>query len=187
MNSLQGSNLLQDLYSYQNGPAASPQGFQSPTMSGDGFNWYGGSPLIPEGGPYNQMAQDMAGPSYAPAGSNYYSMPAQQFAPAVGGAGKGAIGSPIAQQPVQSAPSVGGKGGTAKGALGFALMQPAAQSVAQGAPAASAATVQPAGPAPMMQGPTPYVAPSAAPAMSPASAALPFLRGGAMGLRSMRY
>ena len=55
-------------------------GWSSPSMTGDGFSWYGGQAPIPEGGTYNQMAQMMAGPSYSPAGSNWYSMAPGQTA-----------------------------------------------------------------------------------------------------------
>lgn len=77
-------------------------GWQSPSMTGDGFSWYGGQAPIPEGGTYNQMAQMMAGPSYAPAGSNWTSLtPGQSanFGGASGGkggsssGGKGSLGS----------------------------------------------------------------------------------------------
>ena len=76
-------------------------GWSSPSMTGDGFSWYGGQAPIPQGGMYNQMAQMMGGPSYAPAGSNWYSMPPTQavnFGPYGGSGGKG------------SSPSYGGKG-----------------------------------------------------------------------------
>ena len=91
----------------------------SPTMSGNGFQWYGGQPLIPEGGTYNQMAQDMAGPSYAPQGSNFYS----GLAGALGGTPGGAKGaSPGAAK--GASPGMGAKGASpgmgAKGASPFA-------------------------------------------------------------------
>ena len=60
-------------------PGASGQG--NPTMNGYGFNWYGGQPMTPEGGYYNQMAQMMAGPSYAQQGTNWYSGNSSQAAP----------------------------------------------------------------------------------------------------------
>ena len=78
-------------------------GWSSPSMTGDGFSWYGGLAPIPEGGAYNQMAQMMAGPSYAPAGSNWYSMPPTQavnYGP-YGSSPYGGKG---------SSPSYGGKG-----------------------------------------------------------------------------
>ena len=77
-------------------------GWSSPSMTGDVFSWYGGQAPIPQGGMYNQMAQMMGGPSYAPAGSNWYSMPPGQtanFGPYGSSGGKGA------------SPSYGGKGG----------------------------------------------------------------------------
>lgn len=79
----------------------SVSGWGSPSMTGDGFSWYGGQAPLPEGGAYNQMAQMMAGPSYSPAGSNWYSMApgmTANFGPYAGG-GKG------------SSPYGGGKGG----------------------------------------------------------------------------
>lgn len=90
-------DLLENLYGGGQ-PSASNQG--SPTMGGYGFNWYGGQPTTPEGGYYNQMAQMMAGPSYAPQGSNYYSGGSPVSSP---GAGKGAA-------PEVSTPSIGAKG-----------------------------------------------------------------------------
>lgn len=83
----------------------SVSGWGSPSMTGDGFSWYGGQAPIPEGGMYNQMAQMMGGPSYAPAGSNWYSMPPGQtanFGPY--GSGYGGKGGS------SSSPSYGGKG-----------------------------------------------------------------------------
>ena len=68
-------------------PAA--HGLGTPTMQGDGFSWYGGQPTVPEGGQYNQMAQMMAGPSYAPPGANFYS---GLHSPAMGGKGASPIG-----------------------------------------------------------------------------------------------
>ena len=77
-------------------------GWSSPSMTGDGYSWYGGQAPIPQGGMYNQMAQMMGGPSYAPAGSNWYSMPPGQtanFGPyGMGYGGKG------------GSPGYGGKG-----------------------------------------------------------------------------
>ena len=73
----------------------SVSGWSSPSMTGDGFSWYGGQAPIPQGGMYNQMAQMMAGPSYSPAGSNWYSMAPGQtanFGP-YGSTGYGAKGS----------------------------------------------------------------------------------------------
>lgn len=91
-------DLLENLYGGGK-PSASNQG--SPTMSGYGYNWYGGQPTTPEGGYYNQMAQMMAGPSYAPQGSNYYSGASPVSSPA--SSAKGAT-------PEVSTPSVGAKG-----------------------------------------------------------------------------
>lgn len=93
---------MSQLLQYLDSGMPTQDGFASPSMSGYGFNWYGGQPQIPQGGYYNQMAQSMAGPSYAPVGSNWYSG---------GGSApsgiKGAIGSP---EP--TTPSLGGKGTT---------------------------------------------------------------------------
>ncbi len=93
----QGSNTLPMNYS--------APGWQQPSMSGDGFGWYGGQAQIPEGGMYNQMAQMMAGPSYAPPGSNWYSLPGGVSSNMGMGGGKG--GSPYGMG--------GGKGGSPYG------------------------------------------------------------------------
>lgn len=42
-----------------------------PSMQGYGYSYYGGQAPAPQGGYYNQMAQAMAGPSYAPAGTSW--------------------------------------------------------------------------------------------------------------------
>ena len=100
-----GTSLAQDLGGMGLGSTQMPaaDGFASPTMSGYGYNWYGGQPLIPEGGYYNQMAQNMAGPSYAPQGANFYS--GNGSGPT---ASKGAspilVGAPTQAPPAQSSP-----------------------------------------------------------------------------------
>lgn len=67
-------------------------------MSGYGFNWGGGTPQTPQGGYYNQMAQAMAGPSYAG--------PTPTASPSVGG--KGALPEPGTASP--QTPIYGAKG-----------------------------------------------------------------------------
>ena len=77
----------------------SNKGYSSPSMTGYGYGYYGGMAPIPEGGYYNQMAQAMAGPNYAPVGSSWETLaPGQSWnSPASGYTG--------------SAGSKGGKGG----------------------------------------------------------------------------
>lgn len=103
-------NLLSSLGLGPTNTSPGQGGQGSPSMQGYGFNWYGGQPQTPEGGYYNRMAQAMAGPSYAPTGSNWYTGGAPQQYPGNGVSapsygGKGGM-------PQQSAPSVGGKGST---------------------------------------------------------------------------
>lgn len=77
-------------------------GYGSPSMSGYGFNYYGGQAPQPQGGYYNQMAQAMAGPSYAPAGTSWANQRASGWPPGPGtgkGALPGLIGSVMAQSP----------------------------------------------------------------------------------------
>ena len=82
-------------------------GYDSPSMTGYGYGYYGGMAPIPEGGYYNQMAQAMAGPSYAPVGSSWetlapgqaWNSPASGYTPSSGASGsKGGKGAQTGTQ-----------------------------------------------------------------------------------------
>ena len=85
----------------------SNSGYSSPSMTGYGYGYYGGMAPIPEGGYYNQMAQAMAGPSYAPVGSSWetlapgqaWNSPASGYTPSSGASGsKGGKGAQTGTQ-----------------------------------------------------------------------------------------
>jgi hypothetical protein len=83
-------------------------GYDSPSMTGYGYGYYGGSAPIPEGGYYNQMAQAMAGPSYSPVGTSWETLaPGQSWnSPATGApSGSGSKGTSGSKG---SAPNYGG-------------------------------------------------------------------------------
>ena len=93
-------------------------GYDSPSMTGYGYGYYGGSAPIPEGGYYNQMAQAMAGPSYSPVGTSWETLaPGQSWnspatgAPASSGSspsGSGSKGTSGSKGSAGSAPNYGG-------------------------------------------------------------------------------
>lgn len=67
--------------------------YGAPSMSGYGFGYYGGQAPTPQGGYYNQMAQMMAGPSYAPPGMSWGTQPGALNSPAQGAKGSVPYGS----------------------------------------------------------------------------------------------
>lgn len=90
-------------------------GYDSPSMTGYGYGYYGGSAPIPEGGYYNQMAQAMAGPSYSPVGTSWETLaPGQSWnspatgAPASSGSSPSGSGSKGTSGSKGSAPNYGG-------------------------------------------------------------------------------
>lgn len=93
-------------------------GYDSPSMTGYGYGYYGGSAPIPEGGYYNQMAQAMAGPSYSPVGTSWETLaPGQSWnspatgAPASSGSspsGSGSKGTSGSKGSAGAAPNYGG-------------------------------------------------------------------------------
>ncbi len=86
-----GSGSAYPQYSGNLPGSFSNSAYDSPSMTGYGFGYYGGMAPIREGGYYNQMSQMMAGPSYAPVGSTWETMaPGQSWnSPAGGYAGGG--------------------------------------------------------------------------------------------------
>jgi len=106
---------MQQGYAGANPGSSSNPAYGAPSMSGYGFSSYGGQAPIPQGGYYNQMAQMMAGPNYAPPGTSWNVLPQGQSwnsqaapqantgAPNSGGAPMG--GATPAPGPGQSLPS----------------------------------------------------------------------------------
>lgn len=91
-----GSGSAYPQYSGNLPGSFSNSAYDSPSMTGYGYGYYGGMAPIPEGGYYNQMSQMMAGPSYAPVGSTWETMaPGQSWnSPAEGyGGGYGGMSS----------------------------------------------------------------------------------------------
>ena len=69
---------MQQGYAGANPGSSSNPAYGAPSMSGYGFSSYGGQAPIPQGGYYNQMAQMMAGPNYAPPGTSWNVLPQGQ-------------------------------------------------------------------------------------------------------------